>query len=123
MDNQQTLAVGITQTNELLRFLGQLANATDVSLADGKINYWDLANFLALIPSVGPAVDGIKEVPRELANLEPGERAILNTTLATALRLSNPLTDDLVKQGFDTALHLAQFFAAVRAAKAAQAAF
>lgn len=45
--------------------------------ADGKVDAQDLGHLLMLVPTIGPAMEGIGEIPAELADLSEAEAAEL----------------------------------------------
>jgi len=57
-----TLSVGADETKKVLTFVIALAKAVKESEADGKLTLTDLANFLPIVLSVGPALAGLKEM-------------------------------------------------------------
>lgn len=65
-------------TKEVKELLDLALTGVDVGVkasADGKIDAADLALLLQLVPTVGPAIDGIGEIPAELADLDAAEAA------------------------------------------------
>ena len=116
-DQVPALHYDVKETTDVVRFLASLANATDASLADGKINAFDIANFISTIPLVSAAVNGIAVVPKELNDLDAVERHEINIVLQNTLRLRNPVTDALAKSALDAGLHFAQLVSEIRAAR------
>jgi hypothetical protein len=65
--------VGIKETKELLKF-GILAKDVFVAAkADGKIDLGDLGLVLPLVGPLNGAIQGVGEIPAELADLDEGE--------------------------------------------------
>lgn len=63
------------ESTELNKFLGQLTNATALSLNDGKLTGPDLINYLPALSSAPEALRGIREIGREAhtATIEQNE--------------------------------------------------
>lgn len=101
--------MGITESSELLRFLGSFVGTTDRVLADGKVSIPELIQYYETITNIRPAVEGIKAVPSELADLDDEEREYLTTVLAESLDLRNDQAEDLVEDGFDLVLRLGAY--------------
>jgi hypothetical protein len=111
------VSLGVKETTELVKFLAALGNATDTALENGKVDIFDITLFLGLIPGVAPALNGIKEVPAEIGDLDNTERGFIVQELERTLFLRNFVTEQLVEKGFDLALHFAEYVALIRAAK------
>jgi len=78
---------GIKDTKELLVFLFLLgAVAKEAKENDGKINYMDAILLMKLMPSVGPALDGIDQIPSELKDLDQVELDELAVTVAEEIK-------------------------------------
>jgi hypothetical protein len=109
MKKNGIISLGTKETKELLAFLGQFATTTDTVLADGKVDLLELTQFVQVVFMIKPAIEGIREVPRELADLSDDERAEVVDAFAKSLKLRNEQADQLADQGFDLALRLVQF--------------
>lgn len=118
----KSLSLDIQQTRELMSFLADLANLIDASLEDGRVTYFELLGFMGLIPGIRPAIEGIKQVPAELADLSEEERFVLVETVRQRLRLRNPITTELAQKAINLALHFTEFIAEVRNVRELQAA-
>jgi len=64
---------GLKETKEVLDLGFALGGAVKQGLADGKLGLEDMGLLVALIPSLGPAFDGIGDVPAELKDLDSDE--------------------------------------------------
>lgn len=106
--------IGIEQTGEVLDFFGSFVTTTGNVAADGKVSLIELTQYFSLWPVIAPAFDGIKNVEAELGDLDSTERNALKERFARALKLSNPVTEELLEEGTDLALHLTQFILKVR---------
>ena len=100
---------GIKETQEALQFLGSFVTVTDGVLADGKVDALELVGYVNTIFTIKPAVEGIKAVPLELADLTDAERESLKNTLATSLKLRRAEVEEISEEGFELALRLVQF--------------
>lgn len=65
---------GIKETKDVFDFGFDLSSAINESLEDGKINLLDAPNFFKVVGSGVSAINGIKNVKRELLNLTSNER-------------------------------------------------
>jgi len=101
--------IGIKESAELLEFLGAFASQTDAVLADGKVGTTELIGYWTTLTKVKPAIEGLKDVPRELGDLDEAERSILVGTLANSLGLRRTDVELIIEDGFDLALRNAQF--------------
>lgn len=68
---------GVQNTKEVLALVLAGVQVVKSAQADGKIDANDLGQLLTLIPTVGPAIDGIAEVPKEIGDLSGEELAEL----------------------------------------------
>lgn len=112
---------GIKETAEALQFLAQFANVTANVTADGKVTLIELLQFATLWPVISPAVDGYKQIPQELLDLDDAERASLKATFASALKLPQEKTEIIFEDGLDLSLHILQFIGQIRDLKAQHA--
>lgn len=107
----------VKETAEMLKFLGSFATVTDTVLIDGTVNVLELTQFIPTILGAKSAIEGLKEIPAEIADLDDNERLYLVGTLAESLKITNAKADALVDEGFDLALRLAQFVKKIGTAK------
>lgn len=108
---------GIKETSEILRFVGAFISTTAEVTEDGKVSIFEITRYLSLWPIIAPAVENFKAAGAELADIDASERTELRRVFSDALRLPNPITEELFAEGSDLALHVLQFVAKVRAAK------
>ncbi len=101
--------IGIKESAELLEFLGAFASQTDAVLADGKVGTTELIGYWTTLTKVKPAIEGLKAVPRELADLDDTERFFLVSVLADVLKMRRTDVELIFEDGFDLALRNAQF--------------
>lgn len=64
----------IKETKELLVFLFQLGSVVkEAKENDGKVTYMDSVLLMKLLPTVGPAIEGIDQVDDEIKDLDATE--------------------------------------------------
>ncbi len=100
---------GIKELSEILQFLGAFSTTTGDVAADGKVSLIELLKYVNLWPVIGPAFDGFKLAGNELSDIDDVERMELRRVFADSLKLPNPVTEDLLEEGTDVALHLIEF--------------
>jgi len=66
-------AKGIKETKEVLDLGFALGGAIKQGLSDGKLGVEDLGLLMTLIPTLGPAFDGIGDVPAEFKDMDSDE--------------------------------------------------
>lgn len=103
------MAKSIKESTELLAFLGSFVSVTDSVLADNKVDVLELTQYFNTIFTIKPAIEGVKEIPAEFADLDNTERAQLTQALAASLKLRNEQAEALTEEGFDLALRMSQF--------------
>lgn len=83
--------VGIKNVKELMVFGMQLGMAGKKAMDDGKLSIEDLGLMVKVFPHIGPAIDGISEVPAELKDIDAEEAEEL---LLEAARQIPGITDN-----------------------------
>jgi len=79
---------GTVQLTDVMVFLAQFASTAKAAVDDdGKITLGDAAKFVGLIFPLIEAVTGIQEVPKEMADLDPVEKAELLAAVKANLEL------------------------------------
>lgn len=106
--------IGIKETNDVLSFVGSFASTAAAVLEDGKVSFIELAQFFESATLVKPAIDGIKNVPAELADMTDDEKDFLVQNFAARFDLTNDRAEALVEKGLGLALSLSQFIAEIR---------
>lgn len=103
-----TLSVGMAETKSVLTFVITLAKAVDQSAADGKINLTDVANFIPVVMTIGPALAGLKEMQVELKAITPAEAADLKAWVITQVPnvVSDQHVDEFIQGAFAVVLDL-----------------
>lgn len=64
----------IKETKEMLKFILKLAEAAGKSLADGRIGVADIFYVFGVLQTIGPAIEGIVQIPGELTDLDDAEK-------------------------------------------------
>lgn len=78
----------IKETSEFLTFVCRLANTVSSVLEDNKVSILELPQLLLLFPQLVPAVNGAKDIPSELADLDEQELIQLTNLVRQELKLS-----------------------------------
>jgi hypothetical protein len=116
---------GIEETKDGVRLIARFINACDESLADGKITAWDAKNFIGLVPAIKPALEGAKNIPSELAELDENEKKEVDNVWCEELDLHNDEIESLSEKGFKALTSFnevaAELYALRQRRKAAQA--
>lgn len=94
------MAIDVKNTKEALDLVLALYKAGDGALADGKLGFDDLAQLMAVVPKIGPAVADMGKIPQEFADLDSAEAAELVAHVAAGLALQ----DEKAKDVLDAAL-------------------
>lgn len=110
----QPQSYGIKETGELQDFLATIINLADTTSADGKIDTFELISFVQVIPQVRPAIEGLKEIPKELGDLSEAERVALALRAAERLKLRNANTERLAEKGYALTLAFVEYYNEIR---------
>lgn len=68
--------------------------------ADGKIDMNDLAFLIQLMPKIGPALDGVGEIPSEVSDLSAEEVADMASHVMARLAVDDAKAKALISGGF-----------------------
>ncbi len=105
---------GTKETIEFLDFAFGLADATQKSLAsDGKINLFDVPNYVAVAFKAPAAFGGIENVPRELAELTDDERKEVIAYFEDRFDLPNDDLERLIENTLATGWAFAESIRAI----------
>lgn len=111
--------MSVKNTSELLKLVTTLANTISSVSADGKVSIMEYTSFLSLLPTIAPAIEGIGEIPAELADLDDAEYVQLTQQIAQDLDLDD--THDsfelIVEQVAAAAFALVRVIAELRSIK------
>lgn len=105
-------------TKELKELVDLALTGVEVGVkasADGKVDVQDLGLLLTLVPTVGPAIDGIGEIPGELADLSTEEAAELVAHVMAKLAVDDAKAREVIEKALKAA---AAVYALVKAIKA-----
>jgi len=98
MESQKT-PLGIKETDEVVTLIITAAKGVKASMADGKLDAADLPQIVPVLMAAGPALDGIKDVPAELWDLDGEEGAKVVGRVAVELAIENAHAKKLVILG------------------------
>jgi len=91
------------ETIEFLDFAFDVADAVQASLADdGKITLKDAPKFLNSIWKMPAAIGGMQDIPKELADLEPAERAEILAFAKRRFSLPDEELEVLIEQTLES---------------------
>jgi len=88
---------GIQETKDVLEFGIAAANVVSKQLADG----FQITDAIAMVPVVvklPSALSGIKDVPKELGDLDDGEKAELSSMIKEKLDLPDDKVEEAVER-------------------------
>ena len=108
------MAIGIKETKELLKFVVEVAEAIDVSLADGEITFGDITNLVSAMMTANDAFSNIKAIPAEMSDLTEAEALELYTYAKTELSLSNAKSEEIVECALEVGLKLYQLLQLIK---------
>ncbi len=112
----QPVAVVIKETADAVAFVGALVSGTAKAAKDGNFSWWEAVEFrdaAALIPA---AVQGIKAIPAELADLSDEEAKYLSMIFGDALDFESAVPEHLTERGVALSLEIVAYINEVRAA-------
>ena len=115
------MAVGIKETKELLKFVIELAEAIDISLADGEFTFGDITNLVSAMMAAGDGFADINLIPAEMKDLNEAEALELYTYVKDELELDNPKTEEIVECALEIGLKVYQLIQLIREEPAAPA--
>ena len=98
---------GSKETKEVVSLFLNLVEALSESLEDGNIGLTDALNFFSTLQALSPAIEGIADVPKELAELDETEKAELNAYIAAEFDLKNDKVEHYIEQALAGVLLLA----------------
>lgn len=79
------MSYGIDETQDVIKFVGDLAGVIESAREDGKLDIFDAIKLLSLSPSAASAVKGSGQIGKELADLTGEERDLLLAGLKDAI--------------------------------------
>jgi hypothetical protein len=91
---------------EVLDFGFKLQVAITDSLADGKVNIFDIPNFFKVVGSANAAFQGIANVREEFTNLSKEGKIIVNDFVQDRFDLQNDALEALIKETIDTVVSI-----------------
>lgn len=108
---------GIKETKECLDAGFAVLRAVKSSMEDGSISYLDIGNLIIVFPAIGPALENIAAVPKELSELSSEEAGELLAHAATQLGLaiSEPKLVSKINASLKLVLALGEAYSAFKA--------
>lgn len=103
---------GIKETKEVVKLGIGIGDALKGAMSDGKLGLDDVMYLVPLATLVGPAVDNIKAVPSELADLDAAEAAELVADVAASHGDSK--AGRIAAKGLKVGLAVAELLAAIK---------
>lgn len=91
----------VKDTLEVLDFAFKTQDAIVASLADGKINLFDLPNALKPLLSANAAFEGIKNVKKELKSLTPAGKKIVLDFVKSGFDIPDSQLEALIEESID----------------------
>lgn len=102
----------IEETKDVLTAMAKFGNAIGISLAnDGKITLGEYANFFPGLMALPEAISGITNVPKELSEITPEERAELIAHARAEFEIPQDSAEEFVE---DTIVQAISLFGYVR---------
>ena len=90
------------ELKDLLSLVLGVANAVVAAERDGKIDMGDIGLLIGLVPKVGPAIEGVGEIPSELAAMQPEDAADIALFVASQLALDNEKAKAIIDKSLQT---------------------
>lgn len=103
------MSLGIQETKELFLFGASFGNALGKSLADGKFNLSDIANFIDPATKIPAAFKGIGQVDNELADLDEAEKLELIEYAKTEFDIPDEDAEVFVEDSLELAFSIYSF--------------
>ena len=105
------------ETKEALELVLRGAEAVEKAMKDGKINFMDFPTFVPVFSLLGDAIEGIKEIPAELAGLDEENKKELYALIET-LKLSDEKADEIAEEGLKVLLSVLKLVKLIKDARA-----
>lgn len=103
----------IDNLKELVSLVFEMGEAISESLEDGKISIMDAPHFVGIFKKIGPALEGIDEIPAELADIDDAELDELIDFISEEFDIDNEELEAKVEEGLELGLKLAHFVSKV----------
>ena len=91
----------ITETKELLDFVFTLLTSADKALSDGKFDYNDIMVIIPAFMKLGPAINDINKIPKELLDLDKEEMEELKAFVHDKFDIANDKLEMMIKKAFE----------------------
>jgi len=103
----------IKETKDAMEFLLALHNGVQVSMEDGKINFFDLPNLVKPMLKLSAAMEGMKSIPAELSELDADEVAEIKEMFKSQFDLADDVLEAKIEEGLGALLMLGKFLGEV----------
>ncbi len=98
--------MGVQDLIELLDFLIALGHAVDRSLADGKMSAEDMLHLIPVMTSAGPALGGLMNVPKEIADMSAEESEMVYKHIEQKFDIANDKVEEIVETSLAVAVSI-----------------
>ena len=92
---------GISDLKDVVRLACAAIEGGMLIVADGKVNFSDLAHVMDIIAAAGPAFVGIENVKAQYLDIDSAEKLELNKLVEDELDLSNDVVETYVEKVFE----------------------
>jgi len=99
----------VKNTKELIAFAFSMGEAIADSYADGKISIMDAGHFIGVFSKIGPALDGLADIPAELSDLDDAEIADIMAYCAEEFDIADDELEEKIEIAFKIGLNIAKF--------------
>ena len=103
---EETRQYGLKEIKEMLEFVFALGGAIDKALADGKLDYMDTIHIVPALMKMGPAIENVKDIPKELKDLSDAEIEELKTWIADNFDIANDEIESYIEIGLNVVLSI-----------------
>ncbi len=97
---------GIKETKEVVVFVVALVQGVADSLADGKLNIFDLFKFFKALRLLGPAVKDFTKIKDEIMDLSDVEKVELCDAIAKEFNMENKVVEGFIEQALQAIVYM-----------------
>lgn len=112
---------GTKELTEVVDLGLTIISVGQAAMKDGKIDVSDLGLLFQLVPAVGPALDGIGDIPAEVTDLSEAEAADLAAHVMLKLSIGDEHAREVVAKSLSAAAAVYALVKAISAPPAAPA--
>lgn len=108
MSKKETKVVATMEdTKDVVMFVIKLGQAIEKSLKnDGEISFKDAPNFFKVLTKAIPAIEGVKNVPMEIADMTPEKVEELKAFVKAELDLEDDKAEIFIEDSFGVVLKI-----------------